>query len=413
MTDPEPPPSPVRRSRFEPIPEWAGVSTRVVHVGRLPDLNAGAISAPIYQTSTYRYPAEFSEAAPGGHVHLYTRITNPSFEAPAEVLRDLEGGEEARLFASGMGATSAVLLSLLKSGDEVVALQDLYGGTTDLLHDLTARFGVRVREVTATEAAEPEALVPRGTRLVWLESPTNPTLRVIDLKRWADAADAAGAVLVVDNTFATPVNQTPLALGADLVVHSATKYLGGHSDLVAGAVIGPSELLRRIDAKSFLGAPIDPFAAFLLGRSLKTLALRMAQHNENGARVSAALAGHPDVREVHYPGRFSVEEEAIASRQMRGRGGMVSLSLRGGAAVVPRFLHHLRLVQVACSLGGVESLVSVPGDTSHRHLTAPELAARGIDEGLVRVSLGVEDPDDLLRDLDEALRAAHGPTAPL
>ncbi|HLM91251.1 MAG TPA: PLP-dependent aspartate aminotransferase family protein [Thermoplasmata archaeon] len=413
MSDPEAPRTAPRGKRFDPIPGWAGVGTRVVHVGRLPDLNAGAIAPPIYQTSTYRYPAEFSEAAAGGHVHLYTRITNPSFEGPTEVLRDLEGGEEARLFASGMGATSAVLLSLLRSGDEVVALQDLYGGTTDILHDLAPRFGIRVREVSASEAAEPERLVPRGTRLVWLESPTNPTLRVIDLRRWSDASDAAGAVLVVDNTFATPVNQTPIALGADLVVHSATKYLGGHSDLVAGAVIGASALMDRIDSKSFLGAPIDPFAAYLLGRSLKTLALRMARHNENGARVAEALSHHPDVEKVHYPGRHSPEEEGIAARQMRGRGGMVSLSLRGGAAAVPRFLHHLRLVQVACSLGGVESLVSVPGETSHRHLTPSELATRGIDEGLVRISLGVEDPDDLLRDLDEALRAAHPPTAAL
>ncbi|MGP8072355.1 MAG: trans-sulfuration enzyme family protein [Thermoplasmata archaeon] len=413
MTEPEAPTTPQRRSRFDPIPEWVGLGTRVVHAGRLPDLNAGAIAAPIYQTSTYHYPAEFSEAAAGGHVHLYSRITNPSFEAPAEVLRDLEGGEEARLFASGMGATSAVLLSLLRSGDEVVALQELYGGTTDLLHDLRSRFGIRLHEVTPEGAAEPEHVVRRGTRLVWLESPTNPTLRVIDLKRWADAADAAGALLVVDNTFATPVNQTPLALGADLVVHSATKYLGGHSDLVAGAIVGPSALLKRIDAKSFLGASIDPFAAFLLGRSLKTLAVRMARHNANGARVAAALASHPAVRQVHYPGRNSADEEAIAARQMRGRGGMISLSLAGGAAAVAPFLHRLQLVQVACSLGGVESLVSVPGETSHRHLTVAELGARGIDEGLVRISLGVEDADDLLRDLDEALRGGAGPTAAL
>jgi cystathionine gamma-synthase len=407
VSEPDPSPPSTRRPRFRPIPEWAGVSTRLVHGGRLPDLNAGAIAAPIYQTSTYQYPAAFSESAAHGQVHLYTRISNPSVESPAEVIRALEGGEEARLFSSGMGATTAVLLSLLRHGDEVVALEDLYGGTTDALADFLPRFGVRVREISGRQSAEPEGAIPRGTRLVWLESPTNPTLRVIDLRRWADAADAAGAVLVVDNTFATPINQTPLALGADLVVHSATKYLGGHSDLIAGAVVGPSELMRRIDPRFCLGASLDPFAGFLLGRSLKTLALRMIRHNENGARVATAMDAHPDVRQVHYPGRFRPEEEAIARRQMRGRGGVVSLSLRGGAAAVPEFLHRLRLVHVAASLGGVESLASVPGETSHRHLTPGELAARGIDAGLVRLSLGVEDADDLVRDLDEALRAAH------
>lgn len=405
MTEGDPHGIPPRR-RFEALPEWVGPSTRLVHGGRLPDLNAGAITAPIYQTSTYRYPAPYSEAAKEGHVHLYSRISNPTADAPAEVLRQLEGGDEARLFASGMGATSAVLHSLLRAGDQVVALQDLYGGTTDLLEDLRGRFGIRVREVSAAESATPETVVPRGTRLVWLESPTNPTLTVIDLKRWAEAAHAAGATVVVDNTFATPLNQRPLALGADLVVHSATKYLGGHSDLLAGAVVGASETFRLIDPKYCLGASIDPFAAFLLGRSLKTLGVRMARHNENGARVSAGLADDPGLLRVHYPGRHGPEEEALAARQMTGRGGVLSVSLRGGAAAVPRFLHALRIVQVAASLGGVESLASVPSETSHRHLGADQLAARGIDPGLVRISLGLEEPEDLLRDLGDALRVA-------
>lgn len=413
MTEGEAPAPAGRRSRFEPLPEWAGVGTRLVHAGRLPDLNAGAISPPIYQTSTYRYPAEFSEAAEKGHVHLYTRISNPSLEGPAEVLRQLEGGEEARLFASGMGATTAVLLSLLKPGDSVVALKDLYGGTTDAFADLLVRFGVRVREVTIDEAAAPERVVPRGTRMVWVESPTNPMLRVVDLRRWSEAAKAAAALMVVDNTFATPINQTPLAQGADLVVHSATKYLGGHSDIIAGAVVGSSSLLREVDPRSVLGAALDPFAAFLLHRSLRTLGLRMGRHNENGSRVAASLKGHPALRAVHYPGGFSTEDKRIAARQMSGRGGVVSISLRGGGPAVPRFLHHLRVVQVACSLGGVESLASVPSETSHRHLGPEELAARGIDPGLVRLSLGVEDAADLVRDLDEALRAADPPTPSL
>jgi cystathionine beta-lyase/cystathionine gamma-synthase len=394
------------RRRFAPIPEWVGPGTRLIHAGHLPDLNAGAITAPIYQTSTFRYPAPYSEAAAHGEVHLYSRNANPTLEAPAEVLRQLEGGEEARLFASGMGAVSAVLLSLLRSGDEVVACEGLYGGTTDLLADLGPRFGIRVRDVPQTDAARPETVVPRGTRLVWLETPTNPTLNVLDLKRWAEAADAAGALLVVDNTFATPINQNPIALGADLVVHSATKYLGGHSDLLGGVVVGPTAVMRRIDPKSCLGAPMDPFAGFLLARSLKTLAVRMVRHNATGARVAAELAHQPEVARVHYPGTHGAEEEAIAARQMRGRGGVLSLSLRGGSPAVRRFLGHLKLVQVASSLGGAESLASVPVETSHRHLTPAQLASRGIDEGMVRISLGLEEPDDLLRDLREACAAS-------
>ncbi len=306
-----------------------------------------------------------------------------------------------------MGAISATLLSLVRRGDEVLALSDLYGGTTDLLHDVLPRYGVSLVEVTDAEAREPEKVVSNATRLVYLESPTNPLLRVHDIARWSKAANSVGAILAVDNTFATPINQKPLALGADLVIHSATKYLGGHSDLVAGAVVGSARLLDQIDPKRILGAPLDPFAAFLLHRSLKTLALRMDRHNEAGRVVSETLANHPSVVRVHYPGRADPGDEAIATRQMRGRGGMVSLSLRGGAPAVNRFLRHLAIVQVAPSLGGVESLASVPSQTSHTHLTPEERSSRGIDDGCVRLSLGIEEPADLVRDVSEALDAAR------
>jgi cystathionine gamma-synthase len=405
MTEGPSPPRSRKGGSFDPLPEWSGVATRLVHGARRPELNAGAVVTPIYQTSTFHFPAPHSEAADQGKVYLYTRLQNPTTEAAAEILRELEGGEEARLFGSGMGAITATILSLVKSGDEIVALQDLYGGTTDLLTELAPRLGIRVRFVPTDQAAEPEAAVPRGTRLVWLESPTNPTLSVVDIERWARAADAAGALLVVDNTFASPINQTPLAIGADLVVHSATKYLAGHSDVVAGAVIGPRTLLRRIDSKGYFGSSLDPFAAFLLARSLKTLSLRVARQNENGQRVAEALTKHPSVRRVFYPGLGSPEQEAVAARQMRGRGGMVTVSLRGGAGAVDPFLRRLRFVHVASSLGSVESLASVPSLTSHRHLTLEDLRARGIDEGMVRLSLGIEEPGDLVRDLTEALDA--------
>ena len=396
-------PGPKPRPRFDPIPEWAGPSTRLVHGARRPELNAGSVVPPIYQTSTFHFPTEFSEAADRGGVYLYSRLANPTVEVATELLRQLEGGEAARLFGSGMGAFTSVLLSLLQSGDEVVALDVLYGGTLDVLTDYFPRLGVRVRFVSAREAREPEALLTEQTRIAWIESPTNPLLTVHDIARWSKAADAAGTILVVDNTFASPINQNPLALGADLVVHSATKYLGGHSDLIAGGIVGPADLLSRIDAKGDIGASLDPFAAFLLTRSLKTLALRVARHNENGRRVAEALADHPAVGHVYYPGRASPEEEAIAARQMHGRGGMVAISLKGGVDAAERFVHRLRFVHSAASLGGVESLASVPALTSHRHLSSEERTRRGIDDGLVRFSFGIEDPEDLVRDLTEAL----------
>lgn len=395
--------APARRNRFEPLPPWIGPSTLLVHGARRPELNAGAVVPPIYQTSTFHWPASHSEATERSTPYLYTRTGNPTLEIPAEVIRQLEGGEAALLFASGMGAITSTVLSLLKAGDEIVALEGLYGGTTDLLSDLLPRYRVKVREVSANAARTPETAVGPETRLVVVESPTNPTLRVHDLRRWSEAAHRVGSPLLVDNTFATPINQNPLALGADLVMHSATKYLGGHSDLLAGVVVGSEELVDRIDAKGYLGSVADPFAAFLLGRGLKTLALRMARHNENARRVAEAVRDHPAVARVDYPGWADAEEEEIARRQMRGRGGMVSISLKGGADAVDAFLRRLRFVHIASSLGGVESLVSVPRQTSHRHLAPDQLASRGIDDGLVRLSLGIEDPADLVRDVREAL----------
>jgi cystathionine beta-lyase/cystathionine gamma-synthase len=402
------------RPRFDPIPAWAGPSTRLVHGARRPDYNAGAVVPPIYQTSTFHYPDTFSESAEHGGTYLYSRNENPTAEVPAELVRRLEGGEAARLFASGMGALSAAVLSLVGPRDEVVAAGGLYGGTSGLLTDL-AQFGVSVRTLTDDEAQRPEERLNSSTRLVLLESPTNPLLRVQDIRRWAAEAQRVDATLLVDNTFATPINQNPIALGADLVVHSATKYLGGHSDLVGGVLVGPHRLLDRIDAHHRLGSPPDPFAAFLLARSLRTLALRMARHNENGSRVAEAVADHPAVARAYYPGWASPEEEEIAARQMRARGGMLTLSLKGGAPAVERFLRQLAFVHVASSLGGVESLASVPVQTSHVHLSAVERAAAGIDDRLVRLSLGIEDTDDLVRDITGALDAARSvsPSSPL
>ncbi len=381
------------------------LDTLAVHSGDAPDLNAGAVVPPIYQTTTFRFPAEFSEAREKGEVHLYTRHRNPSQSRAAEAIATLEGAEAGRVFSSGMAALSSVFFSLLRAGDEVVALEDLYGNTFSLLRELSERWHLSVRWVRAEESASVDQIVTPKTRLLLLESPTNPTLRVHDLDRWARAAAAVGAPLVVDNTFATPVNQRPLAHGATLVMHSATKYLGGHSDVIAGALVGSSAMLEGMDTMFHsLGGSLDPFAAFLLSRGIKTVGLRVHRQNETGRAVAEELARHPRVGRVCYPGSASAEEERIAARQMSGRGGMVSIVLQGGAPAAHRFMHALTLVQPASSLGGVESLASVPAETSHRQLTPEERQRRGIDDGMVRLSFGIEDPADLLADLREALR---------
>lgn len=403
---PEPPAGP---RAVRPLPAWAGVATRLVHAGRQPERNAGSVVAPIYQTSTFHYPRAHSES--DGGTYLYTRNANPTIELAEARLRELDGGAAARLFASGMAAMSAAVLSIVRPGDEVVALADLYGGTTDLLRELRERIGIRLRELSDRDARAPERALGAGTRLAVIESPTNPLLRVHDIARWAAAADRVGALLLVDGTFASPINQRPLDLGADLVVHSATKYLGGHADLMGGVVVGAAPLLGRIDPLRTLGATPDPFAAYLLVRSLTTLALRVERQNATGGRIASSLGSHPAVRRVYYPGSADADQEAIAARQMRGRGGVIAVDLAGGAPAVERFLDRLDLVHVASSFGGVESLASVPVQTSHRRLSPAELVERGIGPGLVRLSFGVEEPDDLLRDLTAALDAA-GPSTP-
>jgi len=351
------------------------------------------VNAPLVLSSTFRA---------GGEVG-YARDGNPGWSDLEHALGVLEGGH-ALAFASGMAAASA-LLETLPPDALVVASRVAYHGVHVLLREREAAGRLRVRAVDTLDA-EATATACAGADLLWLETPTNPLLGVADVVRLAAAAHARGALVVVDSTLATPLRQRPLELGADLVLHSATKYLGGHADLMAGAVAGPTELLDRVEATSRLtGSVLDPFAAFLLSRSLRTLPLRVQRQNENGRAVAEALAGHAAVESVHYPGRGGAEQEEIAARQMRGRGGMVTIAVRGGGAGAKRFLHRLQLVHPAASLGGVESLASVPRETSHTHLSEADLKSRGISEGLVRLSLGIEDTEDLIRDLRHALDA--------
>jgi len=339
--------------------------------------------------------------------HIYSRNTNPTVAAFEEKVRLLEGAEAATSFSTGMAAVSNTLFALVAPGERVVSVRDTYGGTNQMFADFLPRIGVEVELCDTSDFDQIEGAIAKGCRLVYLESPTNPTLKVMDIARLSKAAHEAGAIVVADNTFATPINQNPLALGTDLVLHSATKYLGGHADALGGVLCGPPDLIKKVyHYREITGASLDPMAAYLLVRSLKTLALRVRQQNENAMIVARWLAGRPEVEAVNYPGLESHLHHDVAARQMRGYGGMLSFSLRGGFDAVKRVLPRLRLAHLAANLGAVETLAGVPATTSHVECTADERAALGIPEGLVRYSVGIEDAGDLIADLEQAFTVA-------
>ncbi|HUG98469.1 MAG TPA: cystathionine gamma-synthase family protein [Gammaproteobacteria bacterium] len=386
--------------------DW-GPSTRCVWGGEPAHLPEGVTVMPVFHGVTFAYD-NFEEWAAVGRGersgHIYSRNTNPTVQLFEDKLRALEGAEDATSFATGMAAISNTLFTLLSPGDRVVAIKDTYGGTNKLFIEFLPRFGVEVQLCETTEHEAIEAQLARGCRVLYLESPTNPTLKVVDLQRLAGAAHAAGATVVVDNTFATPINQRPLALGADLVLHSATKFLGGHSDAMGGVVCGSRELVRRIyHFREINGASLDPMSAFLLSRGLKTLALRVERQNRNAQAVAEYLAGHPRVRQVYYPGLPGHPGHAIAQRQMSGYGGVLAFSLAGGFEAMRQFVEALQLAHRAASLGSVGTLVGPPATTSHVELSAQERAAAGIPESLVRYSVGIENAQDLIADLEQAL----------
>lgn len=383
---------------MEPGARSAGFSTLAIHAGQEPDPSTGATVVPIYATST------FTQEAPGKHKgYEYSRTANPTRTALETCLAALEGGERALAFASGLAATTAVLAQL-RPGEEVLAAADLYGGTYRLLERVFAPWGLRCRYADDPSPAGFARLLSPATRLLWLETPTNPLLQIIDIAGVAEVAHRAGALLVVDNTFASPYLQQPLRLGADLVVHSTTKYLGGHSDVVGGAVIGRRELLEPIAFyQNAAGAIPGPFDAWLTLRGIKTLAVRMERHCANAHRLAAWLAQQPQVRRVYYPGLPDHPGHELARRQMRDFGGMISLSLHGGREAALRLLTRTRLFSLAESLGGVESLISHPATMTHASIPAAVRQARGIDDSLVRLSVGIEDIEDLQEDLRQAL----------
>jgi len=336
--------------------------------------------------------------------HIYSRNTNPTVSAFEEKVRSLEGAPAATSFATGMAAISNTLFALLSPGDRIVSVKDTYGGTSKIFLEFLPRFGIQTELCDTTDHDRIEAAVARGCRMVYLESPTNPTLKILDIARLSAAAHSAGAIVIADNTFATPINQNPLQLGADLVVHSATKFLGGHADALGGALCGDRELVARVyPFREINGATLDPMAAYLLIRGIKTLPLRIRQQNESALRIAKWLQTHPAVAAVYYPGLPTHTHHDIARRQMRGFGGVLSFMLRGGFDAVKHVLPRLRLAHRAANLGAVETIAGPPATTSHVECTPEEREAMGIPEGLIRYSVGIEDPVDLIADLSQAL----------
>jgi cystathionine gamma-synthase len=324
-----------------------------------------------------------------------------------EKVRILEGAQAATSFATGMAAVSNALFALLSPGDRVVSVKDTYGGTNKIFREFLPRIGVDVDLRDTADYEQIEAAISEGCRIVYLETPTNPTLKVLDIARLSAAAHDVGAIVLTDNTFATPINQNPLALGADLVIHSATKFLGGHGDALGGVICGDPELVAAAyHYREITGATLDPMAAFLLIRGMKTLALRIRQQNASALRIAHWLQEQPAVAAVYYPGLESHEHHDVAARQMRGFGGVLSFMLAGGFESVKRVLARLQLAHRAANLGAVETIAGPPATTSHVECTAEERAAMGIPEGLIRYSVGIEDADDLIADLTQALEVA-------
>jgi cystathionine gamma-synthase len=389
-----------------------GFSTQAVHAGEQRDNQFHSVTTPIVQTSLYvfRDTADIvdyqEQMLTRGEADReeYGRYGNPTVQAVERKLAALEGGEAALLFATGMCAVTSTLLTLLSAGDHLILTSDCYRRTRQFCQTFLERWGMSTTLVPPGDYEAMEAAVQPSTKLIFSESPTNPYLRVLDLPRTVDIANRNHLILIVDSTFATPINQRPLELGVDLVIHSATKYLGGHNDLLAGAVVGPREWVAEIKkSRGVLGGTTGPQDAYLLLRGLKTLALRVQRHNENGMRVAQFLEGHPKVRRVYYPGLSSHPDYAVAHEQMTGFGGVVSFEIEGDLESTGAFIDALRLPCIGPSLGGVESLVEQPAIQSYYELTTEQRRQIGISNELVRYALGIEDTDDLIADLEQAL----------
>jgi cystathionine beta-lyase/cystathionine gamma-synthase len=380
--------------------------TRAVHGAADLDKKNGPFATPIYQTSTFEVSDNDEQLRATNTDHFYTRYGNPTNTVAEKTIAELEGVEAALTFASGMGAVTTTLMALLKSGDHVVAQRDIYGGVNKFLSQWLPKMGIETTFVDTTKYEQHARAIRPNTKLLYLESPTNPTLRVVDFKKAGALAKEHGLLSMIDATFGTPINQRPAEFGIDLIMHSGTKYLGGHSDLICGVVAGRHELMEKIwQTRTTLGNCMDPHAAWMLVRGLKTLAVRVARQNENALRVAEFLSGHAKVRSVHYPFLKSHPQYAVAREQMSGGGGMVSFEVEGSGEDARRASEAMRLFALAPSLGSVESLVSIPVLTSHAMIPAEERAKMGVSEQLIRLSVGIENADDLIADLERALVA--------
>lgn len=389
-----------------------GFSTRAIHHAYDAYAGYGSLNPPVYMSSTYTFPtiadgaARFAGEQAG---YVYSRVGNPTTVLLEERLANLEGGEAALVTASGQGATSSLLWTLLQPGDEIIADKTLYGCTYAYFHKGLEKFGVKVRHADLTDTAVIEQMISPATRMIFFESPANPNMRLVDIAAVSVIARKHNIWTVIDNTYCTPYLQRPIELGADFVIHSATKYLGGHGDLLAGAIVGPKAILdevRGVGIKDLTGAVLSSQDAFLVLRGLKTLSLRMQRHSASAQTLAESLEAHPKVAVVHYPGLKSFRQYKLAQRQMALPGGMIAFELKAGMDAGIRFMDQLKLFTRAVSLGDAESLAQHPASMTHAVYSPEERAAHGISDGLIRLSVGLEDVEDLLGDLDQALMSA-------
>ena len=383
-------------------------ATELIHAGERIDTGATqSLTVPIYETSTFIFDSVADVIAyQEGKLHgyLYSRYENPTVVAVEQKVAAVDGAEAALLFSSGMAAISTTLLTLLKPGDEILCSAAIYGGTFHIIEDLMAKFGVERRFITLADLADLATVIGPKTRMVWFESPINPTLRCVDVRTVAAACQKAGVFSVIDNTFASALNQPVLAMGIDLSMQSATKYLNGHSDVTGGALSGSKTVIAPLaKARRLLGGIMDPIPAFALGRGIKTMPLRVARHNANAMTVAQHLEHHRAIERVYYPGLASHPDHAIARGQMSGFGGVVTIDVKGGKEGAFRVFDKLKVIKRAASLGGVESICSLPILTSQYGLTDEELVAAGVSKGMIRISIGLEDASDLIDDLEQAL----------
>jgi cystathionine beta-lyase/cystathionine gamma-synthase len=384
--------------------------TAAVHGAADLEKKNGPVTTPIYQTSTFEVTDNDEQQRVTTTDRYYTRWGNPTITVAEETVAELEGTEAARTFASGMGAITTAILALLKAGDHIVAQREVYGGVAKFFAEWLPRLGIETTFVDLNDFEQLARFIRPNTKMLYLESPTNPTLRVVDLKQAAAFAKKHNLISMIDSTFGTPINQRPVEYGIDLVMHSGTKYLSGHADLTCGVVAGRGDLIAQIDdARKTLGNCMDPHAAWMLIRGMKTLAVRVARQNENALRVAQFLEQHAKVRRVHYPFLKSHPQYAIAREQMSGGSGMVTFEVEGSDEDACRASESMRLFTLATSLGGVESLVSIPVLTSHAMISAELREKMGVTEQMVRLSVGIENADDLIADLEQALKAVAEP----